>query len=204
MKALFTIGYSVHTVDAFVGLLKRHAINALCDVRSSPYSRYVPQFNRESIKEDVVKRGIAYIYLGAELGPRSADPTCYENGRVQYSRLAGKEIFQQGLIRLRKGLEHYRIALMCAEKDPITCHRMILICRHLRGEDISIRHILEDGSLEDNCDAEQRLMKLLKIDPVNLFYSNAEQIERTYDLQADKIAYVLAEGDRGGLSKRSE
>lgn len=196
MKELFTVGHSVHTVEVFIEMLKRHSINALCDVRSSPYSRYSPQFNRESLKEDVLKQGIAYIYLGAELGPRSSDPFCYENGKVQYRRLAEKEIFQQGLARLRKGLETYRIALMCAEKDPLTCHRMILICRNLREEGILIRHILEDGSLEDNRDTEQRLMKLLKIDPADLFSSEEEQIRRAYDLQADKVAYILEEGQK--------
>jgi len=120
--------------------------------------------------------------------------SCYENGKVQYSRLAEKEVFQQGLNRLRKGMENYCIALMCAEKDPLTCHRTILICRHLRGENIRIRHILEDGSLEDHCNTEQRLMKLLKIDPADLFSTEEAQIERAYDLQADKIAYVLPEG----------
>jgi len=196
MKELFTIGHSVHTVEGFVGLLKQHAVNALCDVRSSPYSRYAPQFNRESLKEDVLKHSISYIYLGAELGPRSSDPSCYENGKVQYQRLAEKEIFQQGLNRLRKGIGNHRIALMCAEKDPLTCHRMLLICRNLRGGDIFIRHILEDGSLEDNRDTEQRLMKLLKIDPADLFSSEEEQIQRAYDLQADKVAYILEEGQQ--------
>lgn len=90
-------------------------------------------------------------------------------------------------------MESYRIALMCAEKDPLTCHRMLLVCRNLRGNDIFIRHILEDGSLEDNCDTEQRLMKLLKIDPADLFFSEEEQIQRAYDLQADKVAYILEE-----------
>ncbi|HOC61297.1 MAG TPA: DUF488 domain-containing protein [Smithellaceae bacterium] len=196
MKELFTIGHSVHTVEEFLGLLTRHAINALCDVRSSPYSRYSPQFNRELLREEVLKHGVAYIYLGDELGPRSSDPSCYENGKVQYQRLVEKESFQQGLNRLRKGMETYRVALMCAEKDPLTCHRMILICRQLRGNDIQIRHILEDGSLEDNNETEQRLMKLLKIDPADLFSSEEEQILRAYDLQADKIAYILEEGQK--------
>ena len=196
MKELFTIGHSVHTVEGFLELLKRRSINTLCDVRSSPYSRYSPQFNRESLKEDVLKQGIAYIYLGAELGPRSSDLSCYENGKVQYQRLAEKESFQQGLKRLRKGMETHRIALMCAEKDPLTCHRMLLICRQLHREDIQIRHILEDGSLEDNCDTERRLMKLLKIDPADLFSSEEEQIRRAYDLQADKVAYILEEGQQ--------
>ena len=164
MLELFTIGHSTHSVETFISLLKMHGITALCDVRSSPYSRFTPQFNREALKDELVRRRVIYIYLGTELGPRSSDPTCYEGGKVQYNRLAGKDIFQQGLLRLRKGMATYRIALMCAEKDPLACHRMLLICRHLRGNDIIIRHILEDGSLEDNQDTEMRLMKQLKID----------------------------------------
>jgi uncharacterized protein (DUF488 family) len=200
MKELFTIGHSVHTMERFMAMLKEHNIDTLCDVRSSPYSRFTPQFNRESLKEDLAKHRILYLYLGAELGPRSTDPDCYENGKVQYKRLVEKEIFQQGLDRLRKGINTYRIALMCAEKDPLTCHRMILICRNLRGEDILIRHILEDGSLEDNRDTEQRLMKLLKIDPADLFSSEEEQIQRAYDLQAEKVAYTLEEGQGQGIA----
>jgi len=194
MLELFTIGHSIHTVEKFADLLKMHGITAICDVRSSPYSRYTPQFNRELLKDELAKHSISYLYLGAELGPRSSDPTCYEGGKVQYKRLANKDIFRQGLDRLRKGMRTYRIALMCAEKDPLTCHRMILICRNLRGDDIVITHILEDGSLEDNRDTEMRLMKQLKIDPSDLFSSEIDQIQRAYDLQSEKVAYTLQEG----------
>jgi len=194
MLELFTIGHSIHSVERFVDLLKTYGVTALCDVRSSPYSRFTPQFNRESLKDELARHRIIYLYLGAELGPRSADPTCYENGKVQYNRLAGKDLFQQGLGRLRKGMTTHRIALMCAEKDPLTCHRMLLICRNLRGDDIVIRHILEDGSQEDNRDTEMRLMKQLKIDPADLFSTEADQIQRAYDLQGEKVAYTLEEG----------
>ena len=194
MSELFTIGHSTHLVERFIDLLKTHGITALCDVRSSPYSRFTPQFNREALKDELLRHRIIYLYLGAELGPRSSDPTCYEGGKVQYNRLAGKDFFQQGLVRLRKGMTTYRIALMCAEKDPLTCHRMLLICRNLRGNDIVIRHILEDGSLEDNRDTEMRLMKQSKIDPADLFSSEEDQIQRAYDLQSEKVAYTLQEG----------
>ena len=198
MFELFTIGHSVHSVEHFTELLHRHGITALCDVRSSPYSRFTPQFNRESLKEVVARHCIAYLYLGAELGPRSADPACYENGKVQYKRLAATEIFQRGLARLRKTMETHRVALMCAEKEPLMCHRMILICRNLAGDDIVIRHILEDGSLEENRDTEKRPMRLWNIDPADLFSTEADQIQRAYDLQAEKIAYAREEGQGTG------
>lgn len=194
MFELFTIGHSVHSVERFAELLHIHDITALCDVRSSPYSRFSPQFNRETLKDELAKQHIIYIYLGTELGPRSSDPACYEKGKVQYDRLAASDIFYQGLARLRKGLTTYRIALMCAEKDPVTCHRMLLICRHLRNDDVKIRHILDDGALEDNYDAEMRLMQQVKIDPTDLFYTEEEQIQRAYDIQGKKMAYTLQEG----------
>lgn len=194
MKELFTIGHSIHLLERFVELLTMNDINALCDVRSSPYSRHNPQFNRELLKQEMTRRRIAYIYLGAELGPRSPDAACYENGKVQYNRLARTEIFQQGLARLRKGLTSYRIALMCSEKDPLACHRLILVCRHLRENDIIIRHILEDGALEEQGAAEQRLLQSLGISPVDLFSSEEEQIQRAYDIQSERIAYILEEG----------
>lgn len=88
----------------------------------------------------------------------------------------------------------HRIALlMCAEKDPLLCHRMILICRHLRMDDICINHIHENGSVENNQDAEIRLMKQLKIDPKDLFSTEADQIQRAYDLQGDKVAHTIKE-----------
>ncbi|MCK9363755.1 MAG: DUF488 domain-containing protein [Syntrophales bacterium] len=194
MFELFTIGHSTHSLERFFDLLKTHDITAICDVRSSPYSRFTPQFNREALKGDLAKQRTSYIYLGAELGPRSDDPACYEKGKVQYKRLADREIFQQGLARLRKGMTAHRIALLCAEKDPLTCHRMLLICRYLRADDVVISHILEDGALEDNRDTEMRLMRLLKIDSDDLFCSKEELIELAYNLQSEKVAYSLIEG----------
>jgi uncharacterized protein (DUF488 family) len=193
MLELFTIGHSVHPIERFIELLTMHGITALCDVRSSPYSRFTPQFNREVLKDELARHHIAYIYLGSELGPRSSDQNCYKNGKVQYNLLARTDLFQQGLSRLRKGMASYRIALMCAEKDPIVCHRMILICRYLRDADIRIGHILEDGAIENNSDAEAMLMELVKISPDDLFSTTAEQVMKAYDLQGERIAYILQE-----------
>lgn len=188
---LYTIGHSNHTLERFLELLVAHSITAVGDVRSSPYSRYNPQYNRETLQEELNKNGIQYVFLGKELGPRSNDPACYVNGKVQYHLLAMSTLFKEGIQRLNKGMESFRIALMCAEKDPITCHRAILICRHLRDEGISIQHILEDGSIEDNEDSIARMMKLLKIQDTNLFKGKEEIIQDAYNLQGEKIAYEL-------------
>jgi len=167
-----------------------HAITAICDVRSSPYSNYNPQFNREKLIKDLKGQNIGYVYLGKELGPRSDGPGCYIDNRVQYNRIAETSLFQEGLSRLKEGMKKYSIALMCAEKDPIMCHRTILVCRYLRTDGLEIKHILEDGNLENNKASEQRLMQDLKIPEVTLFEKSTDQIEKAYDLQSQKIAYI--------------
>ena len=196
MNELYTIGHSTHTTEVFIKLLTQHGVTAVCDVRSSPYSRYNPQFNRETLREELKKQGIAYVFLGKELGPRSDDPSCYQDGKVRYDLIAATERFQKGLTRLREGIKAYRITLLCSEKDPVVCHRMNLVCRHLR-DDIEIRHILEDGCVEENRDAEKRLMRLMKVTP-ELFDSGPDDvILRAYAKQAEKIAYTPKENPDG-------
>jgi len=190
MDEIYTIGHSTHTIDKFIELLLMHEISAVCDVRSHPYSRFNPQFNHEVLQEELKRNDITYVYLGKELGPRSDDPSCYVNGKVRYDRLAKTGLFQEGLGRLRQGMESYRIALMCAEKDPIMCHRTILVCRHLRADNIKIRHILEDGSIEENPESMTRLRRVLKLQEADLFTMPEEMIERAYDIQGEKIAYA--------------
>lgn len=190
MPELFTIGHSTHPIDEFIGLLKMHGITAVADVRSDPYSRYNPQFNRENLQPELKRHGIAYVFLGKELGPRSDDPGCYEDGKVSYRRLARTTLFQEGLDRVRQGMASYRIALMCSEKDPVSCHRTILLCRHLRESGTRILHILEDGSIEENDALIRRLMELLKLSDKDLFTTPEEMVERAYDIQGEKIAFV--------------
>ncbi len=190
MSMLYTIGHSTHTVQRLIELLSMHTISAVGDVRSSPYSSYNPQFNREPLQNALREAEIEYVFLGRELGARSPDNDCYIEGQVQFDLVAESELFHKGLERLNTGMDSFRIALLCAEKDPITCHRMILVCRNLQSSGMRIQHILEDGSLEDNKDAERRLMRELKIQENDLFDSEEELIRRAYTLQGKKIAYT--------------
>ena len=199
MDELFTLGHSTHLIERFLELLRIHRINAIADVRSSPYSRHTPQFNREPLQAFLKDRGIAYVFLGKELGARGEDPSSYLDGQVQFNLLAQTGLFKEGLDRLRKGASSHHIALLCAEKDPIRCHRMILVCRNLRV-DLMIQHILEDGKLERNDQAEGRLMRELKIPESDLFASAKELIDRAYDLQGRRIAYMEKSGENGGPS----
>jgi uncharacterized protein (DUF488 family) len=187
---VFTVGHSTHAVERFVQLLTRHEITALADVRSQPYSRMNPQFNRETLKATLKDAGIAYVFLGKELGARSSDEGCYQNGKVQYERLARTTLFQDGLDRIEQGLSKYRIALMCAEKDPLTCHRSILVCRHLIERQLAVTHILEDCRLESHEMAMARLLRELRIESADLFKSQHDLLAEAYARRGEEIAYV--------------
>jgi uncharacterized protein (DUF488 family) len=192
-KELYTIGHSSHQIERFIDLLKMHAITAIGDVRSQPYSRHNPQFNREKLQPRLKENTIAYVFLGSELGARSNDMSCYSKGKVQFSCLSQTSAFKEGIKRVKACMDSYRVALLCAEKDPLVCHRTILICRHLRNEGFFIKHILADGSLETNAELEERLMKQLNIPHNDLFMDHEQLVNRAYDIQSDKIAYVAEE-----------
>ena len=186
---LFTVGHSTHDMAHFIDLLKQHSVNVVCDVRSQPYSEYNPQFNLDVLKNVLRENAITYIFLGKELGVRSENPNCYIGGEVQYNCLANEPLFRRGIERLCRGMEEYTVALMCAEKDPITCHRMILVCRKMRSLATQIKHILADGTIETNTQAERRLRDSLGIHP-DLLRGESQSIEDAYDKQGQKIAYV--------------
>lgn len=187
-RPLFTIGHSNHSFETFAALLAAHNIEAVCDVRSMPASRRNPQFNQESLMARLRAAGISYVFFGEELGARSPCAHVYVDDKVQYRLLAREPGFQHALQRIRTGSLTLRLALMCAERDPLDCHRTILVCRALRGPDLDIRHILADGTLEGHAALEERLMQRLGIGP-DLFHDAAACIERAYDAQGERIAY---------------
>lgn len=185
---VYTIGHSTSSTEHFVGLLKQHDISAIGDVRSQPYSRFNPQFNREELKNALGDVGISYVFLGQELGARSDDPNCYESGKVNYDRLAESDAFQKGLARVKKGATSYRLALMCAEKEPLDCHRTILIARYLEDSGIDVHHILWDGSTERHDETIARLTEQLALSE-DMFKSADQVAKEAYDLQGFRIAY---------------
>jgi len=189
MTTFYTVGHSNHTPDTFVGLLRLHHITAVADVRSAPYSRFAPQFNKDALGPLLGKQGVAYVFMGNYLGARPNDPMCYRNGAIDFARLCQTDYFQEGLDRVRKGAGRFNLALMCTEKDPLQCHRMILVCRHLRATTTVIKHILEDGELEDNRDSERRLMDALRIATTDFFKTTEDLVEEAYDRQGERIAY---------------
>ncbi len=209
---LFTIGHSNLSIDTFIGLLQRYGITAIADVRSHPYSRFLPHFNQSALKAALLNAGIQYVFLGKELGARSANQSCYVDGKASYEKIAATELFSEGIQRILKGSENYKISLMCAEKDPITCHRAILVCQHLRDFDLDVNHILSNGSLESHEHLEDRLLvlhglyqseleeaapkQLSLFDEIRFQESPIQKLSRgdclkqAYQLQGEEIAYI--------------
>ena len=158
MADVYTVGHSNLSSEALLELLRLHSISAVADVRSHPFSRRLPHFNKEFLKRSLNDAGIHYVFLGQELGARPTDPGCYDlNGTALYERIAATDLFQAGIQRVLQGSATHRIALMCAEKDPLTCHRAILVCRCLQQQGARIHHILSDGLLESQPELEGRL-----------------------------------------------
>jgi len=206
-QTIYTIGHSTHTIDAFISLLIPHRITAIADVRSTPYSRRNPQFNREDIRAALKTHGIQYVFLGKELGARSDDECCYVNDKVRYSLLAQTPLFKSGIERLLDGARSHRIALMCAERDPLDCHRTILISRELVLCGANILHILSNGSIESHDDALRRLVGRLKLGAEDLFRSQGISVDEAYEKQADRIAYdrnFHRAGTRGAAANETE
>lgn len=190
---LFTIGHSTHSLERFFSFLQKHGITALVDVRSRPYSTRHPQFNRDCVQHAAVDYGMKYVFLGKELGARSDDDQVYVDGKASYRLIAETAAFMTGMKRLKRGVMTHTLALMCAEKDPITCHRMILVCRHLNNDRICIRHILGDGFLESMEAAEERLLKATGLPTGDLFRSRKDLVDEAYERQANCIAYVRSD-----------
>jgi len=187
-RTLLTIGHSDHAMAKFIALLKLHAVSVLVDVRSRPYSRHHAQFNRETLAEALRTNGIDYKFMGDELGARRGEAACYVDGKVQYDLVVRQPAFIAGLLLLRELLEAGQVALMCAEKDPLACHRTILICRALRSDDVDIRHILGDGSCESHQELEERLLRATGRDGGSLFSDREELLDEAYRQRAAELA----------------
>jgi uncharacterized protein (DUF488 family) len=159
---LLTIGHSNHTIEQFVQLLQDNGIQMVVDVRSSPYSRYNPHFNREFLESTLKHRQILYKYEGKDLGGRPPDPSCYkkrelpkkEEGseldylhEVDYPEVMRKAWFKKGIERLIALAEEQTTTILCSEEDPAQCHRHHLIVRYLfeAYPDVTVQHIRGDG-----------------------------------------------------------
>ena len=157
---LYTIGHSNQTMDDFLRLLKENYIRVLVDVRSQPYSRFNPQFNRDSLKFSLADAMIDYVFAGEYLGGRPTDPTCYKSGAVpegkadylklvDYSEVMKRDWYQRGIDRLLQIAGERLTAIMCSEEDPMQCHRHHLITQTLLERGVPVWHIRANGEVEE-------------------------------------------------------
>lgn len=152
---VYTVGHSNQSVDAFLDLVRQHGVEVVADVRSAPYSRFVPQFNHRELQAAVREAELQYVYLGRELGgrPEPDSGLIDDEGHAIYGYIAETESFLTGIQRVRDGIDRYRVALMCSEEDPTECHRRLLVSRVLiLDHGIDVRHIRGNGrvDLEDS------------------------------------------------------
>jgi uncharacterized protein (DUF488 family) len=196
----YTIGHSSQTSDAFEQLLKTHQIKYLADVRSAPYSKFAPQFNRELLQSDLKSHGIQYMHMGKELGARHEHPSLlFADGKVDFSKVRQTGLFISGVEKILHGVaQGHRIVLMCSEKDPYECHRFCLISPTLSAKGIHVLHILQDGSLVANEELEERLLGKYRRDynQISLFEptkSREEFLLESYTEHNRHIAYSREE-----------
>lgn len=193
---VYTIGHSTHGINYFIDLLKTHGINCVVDVRTLAASRFNPQYNKNKLSATLKEQGITYIHMPEEFGARHTDPSLLTNGRVDFDKVRKSTSFNKGIERLRHGLNKgFSIALMCAEADPLECHRFSLISFALRDE-FEVYHILKDKSVITNLELEQELLKkykkqLLTSDMFQSAHTYEERVRAAYKLQGEEIGYSV-------------
>lgn len=169
MKDIYTIGYSGLKIDDFISILTKYNITCLIDVRSNPYSKFHVDYNKNNLQNILKSNEILYRNYKVEFGARQEDLQYYTDGYLDFSKYAKSKSFIEGVKKVEAGIKmNYTFAFMCAEKDPSTCHRNIMVGRQFYDLGYTIKNILSDGSYELQEYIEQRL--------VDEFFPNRNQI----------------------------
>lgn len=190
-KNLLSLGHSSLSLERFLELLNLHKVTAVADVRTSPYSKQSPWFNQAELRSSLKKSGISYSFLGVELGGRPKSPELYMNGIADYEAMAATAEFASGITRLISGLEEYCICLVCSEKDPLHCHRCLLVGRQLSKRGLSISHIHHHGGTETHPEAEERLLSEESLSGDDLYHPRSERLVEAYLRRNLSVAYSL-------------
>lgn len=185
---IYNIGYAGRSLDNFVQQLKLLNITYLIDIRSLPYSGYFPEYNCDNLSVYLKSKQISYVPMGELLGPRSNNIEYYkDNGQIDFTLLSQSPPFIQGIERLKKA-SSLNVCLMCAEKKPEVCHRTLLVARYAQVNNVEIKSILFDGTVESLIETQDRLIKEKKLH-IDFFTTEDELREQVLDEQADKFAY---------------
>lgn len=185
---VLTIGHSTQSYEEFLRRLKIAGVTAIGDVRSAPYSRHLPHFNRETLKQELEVDGVRYVFLGDELGGRPKDKRFFCGGVADYEKMATTDAFKHGLDRVAAGAKKHKIALMCSEHDPMDCHRCLLVGRALAERDFLVRHILGNGQIITHREIEEKLLEASGRTE-DLFETRERQLAEAYRQKAMRVAY---------------
>ena len=186
---VLTLGHSNHPWPRFVELLEANQVACILDVRSMPASRRYPQFNRGAFEHGLKEAGIGYRFLGDRLGGRPKDTVCYAGGAVDYARVAATQAFREGLDEAAGLARQKRCCLLCAERDPLDCHRSILVARHLAPKGFSVSHIHGDGAVETQAEFEKRLMTADEAPLLSEVEDSRALLPLAYNHRGRKIAF---------------
>jgi uncharacterized protein (DUF488 family) len=195
---VLTIGHSTHSWERFLTLLQGANVTAVADVRSSPYSRLYPHFNRKELREELRLNGISYVFLGKELGGRPTEDRFYCEGVADYEKMAQAPEFNKGLGRVIEGAKRYRIAIMCSERDPLDCHRCLLVGRALAQRGVLVNHILDNGNVVSHHEIEDKLLELSGRNADDFFAPRSERLAVAYRERARKVAFADPQSAPGG------
>ena len=189
-RDLLTIGHSNLTADRFIGLLTNAGVTALVDVRSVPFSRRWPWFSQKPLAARLAAESIAYVALGDALGGRPRDPKLYCEGVADYEAMAARPEFRAGLDRVVDATARHCVCLLCAEREPLDCHRCLLVGRALSERGLAPGHIRPDGTIEPHATTEERLLALAGGE-TDLFRDRAARLADAYRRRARAVAARL-------------
>lgn len=194
---LLTIGHSNMMAERFIDLLRAAGANAVADVRTIPRSRRFPWFSGKNLAARLPQENIAYAQFGDSLGGRPNDSALYCDGIADYEAMAKRDEFCAGLDRLLALAARRRVCLMCAEREPLDCHRCLLVARALAARGLSIGHILHDGTIERHAITQERLLAL-SAPAEDLFASgHSERLAAAYRRHARAVAYRVKTNSLG-------
>lgn len=192
---ILSLGHSSLAFPHFLDLLRRAQVTAVADVRSSPFSGRFPWFSQGEMKAGLKRAGVAYAFLGKELGGRPASPELYRGRIADYDAMARTDLFKSGLERLLQGSESHRIAMVCSERDPLHCHRCLLVGRQLALSDIQVAHLSFEGGRETQSQIEERLLREEKLFADDLLKSRSDRLVEAYRKRGRRVAYALVPKD---------
>ena len=186
---LLSIGHSNIPAERFVAMLQDAGVSAVADVRSVPLSRHFPWFSKNNLSARLAAEGISYLALGDSLGGRPQDDSLYREGVADYEAMARQPKFLGGLDQVLETAARARVCLMCAEREPLDCHRCLLVAPKLAERGLSIGHILHDGTIEPHAATEERLLALDAKDHVLFAAGQSKRLAAAYRRRAQAVAY---------------